>query len=60
MARLVGRVKDFIVEDGEVERETKANRVGWRKFSLSDIGGILAFFSFLSSLVVIFYSTHTL
>ena len=41
MARLVGRVQDLVVEDGEVQGKTEADRVCWGKVSLSDFGGIL-------------------
>ena len=41
MACLIRRVQDLIVEDGEVEGKTKADRVCWRKVSLGDFGGVL-------------------
>lgn len=37
MARTVGRVVDLIEEDGEVEREPKADGVGGWHFSLADV-----------------------
>ena len=41
VASLVGRVEDLVVEDGEVEGQSKANGVGRGKVSLSDLGGSL-------------------
>ena len=41
MASLVWRVKDLVVEDREVKRETKTNWVGRRKIGLCDLSGIL-------------------
>jgi hypothetical protein len=41
MARLIRRVQDLIVENGEVESETKADWVGWSKVSLGDFGSVL-------------------
>jgi hypothetical protein len=37
----VRRVQDFVVEDREVQRETKANRVCWSELGLCNVGGIL-------------------
>lgn len=39
VASLVRRVEYLVVEDREVEGETKADRVGGRKIGLSDLGG---------------------
>lgn len=41
MASTVGRVQDLVVEDREVEGETKANRVGGGELGLSNVGGAL-------------------
>jgi MFS-type transporter involved in bile tolerance (Atg22 family) len=41
VAGTVGRVQDFIVEDREVERKTKADRVSGGQLGLGDIGGAL-------------------
>ena len=41
MARTVGRVKNLVVEDGEVEGETKTDGVGRGEISLGNIGGVL-------------------
>ena len=41
MASTVRRIQDLIVEDTEVERETKTDGVRWSELSLCDIGGIL-------------------
>lgn len=41
MACLVRRVKDFIVEDGEVKGKTQADGVSWGKVSLGDLSGVL-------------------
>ena len=41
VAGLVGGVQDLVVEDGEVERETKADGVRGRKLSLGNLGGSL-------------------
>ena len=38
MASLVGRVEDLVVEDGEVQGETKADGMCWGKVSLSNVG----------------------
>lgn len=38
------RVKDFVAEDGEVERKSKADRVGRSKFSLRDMRSCLECF----------------
>jgi len=37
----VGRVEDFVVEDTEVQGETKTDGVGGGEFGLCDIGGVL-------------------
>jgi len=41
MAGSVGAVEDFIVEDGEVQCETKSDRMCRREFSDGDIGSSL-------------------
>ena len=41
VARTVRRVQDLIVEDGEVERKTKADGVGGSQLSLRNVGCIL-------------------
>jgi hypothetical protein len=41
VAGAVGRVQDLIVEDGEVEGQTQADRVGGGQLGLGDIGGAL-------------------
>jgi len=41
MACLVGRVQDFIVENGEVKGETKTDWVCWRKVGLGNFGRVL-------------------
>ena len=41
MASPIWGVQDLVVEDGEVEGETKADGVGRSEFSLGDVGGIL-------------------
>lgn len=41
MTGLVGRVENLIVEDGEVQGESKTDWVGGSKVSLSNFGGIL-------------------
>jgi hypothetical protein len=41
MACLVGRVQDLIVENGEVEGETKTDWVCWRKVGLSNLSCVL-------------------
>jgi len=41
VAGLVGRVEDLVVKDGEVERKTKTDWVGWSQLGLSDLGGSL-------------------
>ena len=41
MACLIGGVEDLVVEDGEIEGETKADWVCWCKIGLSNFGGIL-------------------
>lgn len=38
MASLVGRVKNLVVEDGEVESETETDRVCGSQISSSDLG----------------------
>ena len=44
VACLIGRVQDLIVEDGEVEGETKADWVCWCKICLSNLGSVLVGF----------------
>ena len=39
VASLVGGVQDLVVEDGEVESETEADRVRGRQFGLCNLGG---------------------
>jgi hypothetical protein len=39
MTGLVGRVKDFIVEDREVKSKSEANWMGWCEVRLCDFGG---------------------
>ena len=41
MAGTIGRVQDLVVENGEVECETEADRVSRSKIGLSDIGSVL-------------------
>ena len=41
MASLIGRVEDLVVEDGEVQSETKSDWVGRGEISLSNFGSIL-------------------
>lgn len=41
MAGTVGRVEDLVVENGEVQSETKADRVGRGEVGLGNIGGVL-------------------
>lgn len=41
MARLIRRIEDLIVEDREVQGETKTDWMRGSKVSLSDFGGIL-------------------
>ena len=41
MACLVGRIKDFIVENREVKSQPKTNRMGRSKIGLCNLGGIL-------------------
>jgi hypothetical protein len=41
MASLVGRVEDLVVENGEVQGETKTDGVSGGKVGLSDLGGSL-------------------
>ena len=41
MAGTVGRVQDLVVEDREVQSQTKTDGVGGSKLSLSNIGGRL-------------------
>ena len=41
MAGPVGRVEDLVVEDREVERETKSDGVRRRELSLGDFGRVL-------------------
>ena len=39
VARLVGRVEDLVIEDGEVEGEAETDGVSWSKISLSNLSG---------------------
>ena len=41
VASTVWRVEDLVVEDGEVESETKADGVGRGQLGLGDVGGAL-------------------
>lgn len=41
MARLIRRIKDLIVEDREIQGETKTDWMRGSKVSLSDFGSIL-------------------
>jgi hypothetical protein len=41
MAGLVGRIEDLVVENGEVEGKTKADRVRRSKVGLGNLGGSL-------------------
>lgn len=41
MASLVGRVEDFVVEDGEVKSQSKADGVSGSEVGLSDFGSVL-------------------
>jgi hypothetical protein len=41
MASLIRRVENLVVEDGEVEGKTKANRVRRSKIGLGNFGGSL-------------------
>lgn len=41
MASLVRGVEDLVVEDGEVERKTQADRVGRRQLGLGNLGSSL-------------------
>lgn len=41
MARAVGRVENLVVEDREIEGQSQADGVGWRKLGLSNVGGAL-------------------
>jgi hypothetical protein len=41
VAGLVGGVQDLVVEDGEVEGETKADGVGGSKIGLGNLGCVL-------------------
>lgn len=41
MAGTVGRIKDLVVKDGEVEGQTQADGVGRRQLGLGDIGSAL-------------------
>jgi hypothetical protein len=44
VASLIGRIEDLIVEDREVEGETKTDRVGWGEVSAGNFGGVLVGF----------------
>ena len=44
MASLVGSVENLVVEDGEVQGETKADGVGRRKVGLSNLSSSLVGF----------------
>jgi hypothetical protein len=41
VARLVGRVEDLVVKDGEVEGKAEADRVRGRELRLGNLGGRL-------------------
>ena len=41
VAGLVGRVEDFVVEDGKVKSQSKTDGVGRSKICLSNLGGSL-------------------
>lgn len=41
MAGPIGRVKDLVVKDREVEGQTKADGVRWRQLGLGNFGGAL-------------------
>ena len=41
LASLLGRVEDLVVEDGEVERQTEADRMRWLHLGLSNLKGFL-------------------
>lgn len=43
VAGTVGRVEDLVVEDGEVQRETKANGVGRGEIGLGNVGSVLEY-----------------
>lgn len=40
-AGLLGRVEDFVVEDGEVEGQAQPDRVRWLHVLLADVEGLL-------------------
>ena len=44
VASLIRRVEDFVVEDGEVQRETKTDWVSWGEVSAGNFGGVLVGF----------------
>lgn len=44
MTSLVGRVEDFVVEDGEVQGETQTDGVSRSEFGPSDLSGSLVSF----------------
>ena len=44
VASLIRRVEDLVVEDGEVQRETKTDWVSWREISAGNFGGVLVGF----------------
>lgn len=52
VAGAVGRVQDLVVEDGEVERQTQADRVGRGQLRLGDVGGALRGFGETNSSVI--------
>lgn len=41
VASLIRRVQNLVVEDGEVESQTKTDWVGWGKVGLGNFGGVL-------------------
>ena len=41
VASLIGGVEDFVVEDGEVQRETKTDGVSWSKIGAGNFGSVL-------------------
>jgi len=43
VAGTVRRVEDLVVEDGEVQGKTQADRVGGGEIGLGNIGGVLSY-----------------
>lgn len=56
-AGLLGRVEDFIVEDGEVEGQAQPDGVCWLHVLLADVEGVLV--GLLRVLHRFFKHTHT-